>query len=105
MSARAPTPTPTPRMPSFALCFARALPHTTPPHTHTRTTPPSPHSPLTHIPPCRAVEGEVRALCEGALAAARDVVAANRRLHEALSARLTADERLEGAALQVRGWG
>lgn len=36
---------------------------------------------------------------EGALAAARDCVAANRRTHEGLSAELQAKERLDGNAL------
>ena len=46
-------------------------------------------------------------MLESALAVARDVVTANRKLHDNLSAALTADERVEGAALQVRWavWG
>ena len=48
------------------------------------------------------MEGEVKALCEAALAVARDVVASTARLHEALSAALQREERLEGAALQDR---
>ncbi|KAL4429196.1 hypothetical protein ABPG77_010175 [Micractinium sp. CCAP 211/92] len=51
-------------------------------------------------PVARAVEGEVKLLCEAALAVARDVVAANRQLHDALSAELTREERVEGAVLQ-----
>lgn len=43
-------------------------------------------------------------MCEAALAVARDVVAANAALHEGLSAELRREERVEGAALQVR-WG
>ncbi len=44
----------------------------------------------------------MRALCEGALAVAREVVRANAGLHEALSRDLEAPEKLEGAVLQVR---
>ncbi len=43
----------------------------------------------------------MKLLCEAALAVARDVVAANRQLHDALSAELTREERVEGAVLQV----
>jgi hypothetical protein len=50
---------------------------------------------------CRAVEAEVKLMCEAALAVARDVVAANAPLHEGLSAELRREERVEGAALQV----
>lgn len=57
---------------------------------------------LPHVPR-RAVEGEVKLLCEAALAVARDVVAANRQLHDAVSAELTREERVEGAVLQVGG--
>lgn len=53
---------------------------------------------------CRLVEEEVRGLCEGALAAAREVVAANRALHGDLSGELEREEKLEGAPLQVCGW-
>ena len=55
--------------------------------------------------PCRAVEAEVKLLCEGALAVARDVVSANLRRHTDLSAQLRQEERVEGAALQVGGVG
>ncbi|PSC75856.1 ATP-dependent zinc metalloprotease FTSH 9, chloroplastic [Micractinium conductrix] len=51
-------------------------------------------------PVARAVEAEVKLMLESALAVARDVVTANRKLHDNLSAALTADERVEGAALQ-----
>ncbi|KAL4443397.1 hypothetical protein ABPG75_011134 [Micractinium tetrahymenae] len=51
-------------------------------------------------PVARAVEAEVKLLCEAALAVARDVVAANRQLHDSLSAELTREERVEGVALQ-----
>jgi hypothetical protein len=45
------------------------------------------------------VETEVKALLEGALAAAAAVVTANRALHSELSEQLAADERLDGAPL------
>ena len=60
--------------------------------------------PSPSLPPCRAVEAEVKLLCEGALAVARDVVSANLRRHTDLSAHLRQEERVEGAALQVGGW-
>ncbi|EIE21197.1 ATP-dependent metallopeptidase Hfl [Coccomyxa subellipsoidea C-169] len=47
----------------------------------------------------RLAEEEAKRLVEGALAAARDCVAANRRTHEGLSAELQAKERLDGNAL------
>lgn len=47
----------------------------------------------------RLAEDEAKKLVEGALAAARDCVAANRRTHEGLSAELEARERLDGNAL------
>jgi hypothetical protein len=53
----------------------------------------------------RAVEGEVRRLCEGALAAAREVVALNIHLHEELSEVLAVDEKLEGPRLRVGAHG
>lgn len=57
--------------------------------------------PSSFLPPMRrAVEAEVKLLCEAALAVARDVVVANRPLHTALSAELRAEEKVEGAALQ-----
>lgn len=43
----------------------------------------------------------MRGLCEGALWVAREVVSANRALHERLSAELEREEKLEGPALQV----
>ena len=66
--------------------------------------PPSPAPPPPRTPWCRLVEREVRLMCEGALAVAREVVAANAALHEGLSAQLQAEERLEGEALLVGGW-
>lgn len=54
------------------------------------------------VPCCRAVEAEVKLLLEAALAVARDCVTANRPLHDALSGELRQEERVEGAALQVR---
>ncbi|KAK9902089.1 hypothetical protein WJX75_003893 [Coccomyxa subellipsoidea] len=47
----------------------------------------------------RLAEDEAKKLVEGALAAARDCVAANRQTHEGLSAELEARERLDGNAL------
>eukprot|EP00887_Chlorella_sp_A99_P001199 scaffold14.g1199.t1 len=47
------------------------------------------------------VEREVRLLCEGALAVAREVVASNARVHEGMSTQLQAEERLDGPALQA----
>ena len=46
----------------------------------------------------------MRALCEGALAVAREVVSTNRALHSALAAELEAEEKMEGAALQASFW-
>lgn len=66
--------------------------------------PHGPTHPASPLPPpryCRMVEQEVRGLCEGALWVAREVVAANRTLHERLSAELEREEKLEGPALQV----
>ncbi|KAI3426962.1 hypothetical protein D9Q98_006906 [Chlorella vulgaris] len=48
----------------------------------------------------RAVEAEVKLLCEAALAVARDVVSANHRLHDGLSAELVREERVDGSGLQ-----
>lgn len=63
--------------------------------------------PSIHVSPtvflCRVVEAEVKLLLEAALAVARDCVTTNRPLHDALSAELRQEERVEGAALQVRG--
>ena len=42
----------------------------------------------------------MKLLCEAALAVARDVVSANRPLHDELSAELRREERVEGAPLQ-----
>ncbi|PRW51101.1 ATP-dependent zinc metalloprotease FTSH chloroplastic isoform A [Chlorella sorokiniana] len=51
-------------------------------------------------PVARAVEAEVKLMLEAALAVARDCVTANRPLHDALSAELRQEEKVEGAALQ-----
>lgn len=47
----------------------------------------------------RLAEEEAKRLVEGALAAAKECVAANRTAHEGLSAELEARERLDGPAL------
>ncbi|KAI7837481.1 hypothetical protein COHA_008673 [Chlorella ohadii] len=51
-------------------------------------------------PVARAVEAEVKLMLEAALAVARDCVTSNRPLHDALSAELRQEEKVEGAALQ-----
>lgn len=48
----------------------------------------------------RMVEREVRALCETALAAARDTIELNRDLHASLSSALEREERLDGPAVR-----
>lgn len=48
------------------------------------------------------MEAEVKLMLEAALAVARDCVTTNRPLHDALSAELRQEEKVEGAALQVR---
>lgn len=58
-----------------------------------------PPPPLAPPLPPRQVEAEVKALLEGALAAAASVVDANQRLHASLSESLAAHERLEGPQL------
>ncbi len=64
---------------------------------------PSPCPPISPIcTNCRAVEAEVKLMLEAALAVARDCVTSNRPLHDALSAELRQEEKVEGAALQVR---